>query len=357
MKILYGVVGEGMGHAIRSRVVLDHLLATGHEVEIMASSRAAEFLAKRFAEVHMIRGLHFIYDENRARIGRSVVWNVVTGTAALPHQIRRYFDLIEDFSPDVVISDFESWVYFFAKLHRRPIISIDNIQVINRCLHPPEILDGIRPEFDLTRAFVKSKFPFCDRYFIALFFQLPIRRERTTLVPPVLRPEILHAPTTRGDHLLVYQSAEGHDALPTVLAKSGFECRIYGMRRNLQTEEVKGSLRYRPFEERTFIADMASARAVISGGSFTVMSECVYLHKPLLSLPVAGHIEQVINARYLERERYGALAEQLDQLTLEHFLSKLPLYEERLASYKQDGNHALFDALDHQVELASSRSQ
>jgi len=32
MKILYGVVGEGMGHAIRSRVVLDHLLATGHEV-------------------------------------------------------------------------------------------------------------------------------------------------------------------------------------------------------------------------------------------------------------------------------------------------------------------------------------
>jgi hypothetical protein len=32
------------------------------------------------------------------------------------------------------------------------------------------------------------------------------------------------------------------------------------MRRNLQTEEVEGNLRYRPFDERTFIADMASAR-------------------------------------------------------------------------------------------------
>ena len=37
MKILYGVVGEGMGHAMRSRVVLEHLVAQGHEVEIMAS--------------------------------------------------------------------------------------------------------------------------------------------------------------------------------------------------------------------------------------------------------------------------------------------------------------------------------
>ena len=36
MRVLYGVVGEGMGHAIRSRVVLEHLFAQGHEVEIMA---------------------------------------------------------------------------------------------------------------------------------------------------------------------------------------------------------------------------------------------------------------------------------------------------------------------------------
>jgi len=26
MRILYGVVGEGMGHAMRSRVILDHLV-------------------------------------------------------------------------------------------------------------------------------------------------------------------------------------------------------------------------------------------------------------------------------------------------------------------------------------------
>ena len=73
MRILYGVVGEGMGHAMRSRVVLEHLFAQGHEVEIMASSRAVDFLAKRFPGVHRIHGLHIIYEENRVRRGRTLV--------------------------------------------------------------------------------------------------------------------------------------------------------------------------------------------------------------------------------------------------------------------------------------------
>ncbi|HKU45056.1 MAG TPA: glycosyltransferase family protein, partial [Polyangiales bacterium] len=181
---------------------------------------------------------------------------------------------------------------------------------------------------------------------------LPLRKERTTLVPPVLRPEILEARASAGDHLLVYQTAEGNEALPAALAASGLPCRIYGMRRELEAEEVQGNLRYRPFDERAFIADMASARAVVSGGSFTVMSECVYLHKPLLSLPVAGQIEQVVNARYLEREGYGALAEHLDAPTLSRFLHNLPRYEARLASYRQDGNRILFQTLERQLELA-----
>jgi uncharacterized protein (TIGR00661 family) len=353
MKILYGVVGEGMGHAIRSRVVLDELVRRGHEVEIMASSRAADFLAKRYDEVHKIHGLHIIYDENRARMGRSIVSNVLAGTAALPSQIRSYFELIEDFKPEVVISDFESWVYFYAKLRRLPIVSIDNMQVINRCLHPPEILEGIRPEFELARAFVKSKLPFCDHYLIATFFDLPVRKERTTLVPPVLRPEILSAAATRGDHLLVYQTAEGHSALIDALAATGLECRIYGMRRDLASEEVEGNLRYRPFNEAAFVADMASSRAVISGGSFTVMSECVYLHKPLLSVPVGGQIEQVINARYLEREGFGQHAEHLDRASIQRFLAALPACEARLATYRQDGNNVLCAALEEQLRLAA----
>src|SRR5262249_18291204 len=83
MKILYGVVGEGMGHAMRSRVILAHLVAQGHEVEIMASGRAVDFLAKHFAGVNRIHGLHMIYEENRVRRGKTLWSNVLSGAVAL----------------------------------------------------------------------------------------------------------------------------------------------------------------------------------------------------------------------------------------------------------------------------------
>src|SRR5215813_13386484 len=103
MKILYGVVGEGMGHAMRSRVIVAHLVAQGHEVEIMTSGRAVEFLGKHFEGVNRIHGLHMIYEENRVRRGKTLWSNVLSGAAALPQQIAAYFDLISAFRPEVVI--------------------------------------------------------------------------------------------------------------------------------------------------------------------------------------------------------------------------------------------------------------
>ena len=43
------------------------------------------------------------------------------------------------------------------------------------------------------------------------------------------------------------------------------------MRRQIQEEQVEGNLRYRPFSEAGFIDDLATARAVIAGGGFTLM--------------------------------------------------------------------------------------
>jgi uncharacterized protein (TIGR00661 family) len=361
MKILYGVVGEGMGHAMRSRVVLEHLLAEGHEVEIMASGRAVDYLQKKFSsegvEVNRIRGLHIIYEDNRVRPGRTLWSNVLAGTAMVPVNIGAYFELVANFKPEVVISDFESWTYFYAKAHRLPIFSIDNMQVINRCTHPDEVLAGHEASFRFTKAFVKSKLPFCDEYLITTFFYPALRKERTRLFPPILRPEILAARerARRGDHLLVYQTAEGHDTLARTLAETGLECRIYGMRRDLTEEVVEGNLRYQPFSETKFIDDLATSRAVVAGGGFTLMGEAVFLRKPMLAIPVGGQFEQVLNARYLERLGYGRMAADVDDAdALRAFVAAVPSCEEKLAGYTQDGNRLLFDQVDHLLDRAAS---
>jgi uncharacterized protein (TIGR00661 family) len=356
MKILYGVVGEGMGHAMRSRVILEHLVVTEqHEVEIMASGRAVDFLAKKFEGVNRIHGLHMIYEENRVRLGKTLWSNVLGGAAGLPKNIAAYFELISEFRPEAVISDFESWAYLYGKTHRLPTLSIDNMQIINRAKLPDEILEGHRAEFELTRAFVKSKLPFCDEYFITTFFRPPLRKERTTLFPPILRPEILAAKRRRGEHLLVYTTGEGNTALTSALAQTGLECRIYGMRRELTAEVVEGTLRFQPFGEATFIDDLASCRAVISGGGFTLMGEAVYLHKPMLAVPLARQFEQVLNARYLAHEGFGRAADNLDDpKTVHDFIAAIPACEARLAGYAQAGNREIFAALDGFLDKAAA---
>src|SRR5690606_20245678 len=119
-------------------------------------------------------------------------------------------------------------------------------------------------------------------------------------------------------------------------------CRVYGMRRDITEDQVEGNLRYRPFSERAFVQDLASARAVIAAAGFTLMGEAVYLHKPMLAIPLENQLEQLFNARYLQREGYGRSAETLEQIrAVEEFLGELGKYEDALASYHQDGNREL----------------
>ena len=171
----------------------------------------------------------------------------------------------------------------------------------------------------------------------------------------ILRPEILSANRRAGEHLLVYTSGEANQTLVETLAQTGIECRIYGVRRDLTTEVVEGKLRFRPFSETEFIDDLASCRAVIAGAGFTLMGEAVYLHKPMLALPLARQFEQVLNARYLELEGFGRSAANLDDPKIvDDFIGTIPHYERNLEGYVQSGNTEIFDALDGFLDKAAA---
>jgi uncharacterized protein (TIGR00661 family) len=244
MRILYGVVGEGMGHAMRSRVILDELVKH-HTVQVVVSGRAHDYLQKRASQqlsVKKIWGYTLVYEDNEVQAWKTLAANLKGAIGGWPENVRAYFDVVDKFEPDVVISDFETWSYLFAQRHSLPVISVDNMQIINRCSHAPEILQGLSKDFELTRAIVKAKVAGASHYHITTFFYPLVSKERTSLHPPILRPEILAAKPGEGDHLVVYQTSTSNAGLPQVLKRSGRECRIYGMRRDLQEEMRDGKL-------------------------------------------------------------------------------------------------------------------
>jgi uncharacterized protein (TIGR00661 family) len=347
MRILYGVVGEGMGHAMRSRVILDELCKE-HQVQVVVSGRAHDYLQKRASEqlsVQKIWGYTLVYEDNEVQKWRTALANLKGAITGLPRNLQAYVEIAEKFQPDVVISDFETWSYLFGQRHDLPIISVDNMQIINRCQHPPEVLAGASADYELTNAIVKAKVAGAFHYHVTTFFYPPVRKERTSLHPPILRPEILAAQPGEGDHLLVYQTSTSNTALPEVLKRAGRPCRIYGLRRDLKEDLVDGNLVYRPFSESTFIDDLRTAAGVVASAGFTLMGEAVYLRRPMLAVPVKKQFEQVLNARYLERLGYGLHADEVTEERLGAFLERLPDCRSHLASYSQDGNEDLFRGL------------
>ncbi len=348
MRILYGVVGEGMGHATRSRVVLRHLLARGHEVQIVVSGRAHDLLAEEFPQVRRIHGLELVYGENEVQKRKTFLANLEGLNAGLPDNVKAWFRLVREFAPEVVISDFESWSYLYGRNRRLPVISIDNMQVINRCAHG-DLLEGHKKAFRLAKTIVKAKLPGCAHYLVTTFFYPPVRKKRTTLVPPILRDEVLAARATASDegHVLVYQSGETHGALVDVLRTFGdTEFRVYGLRRDLQETERDGNITWRPFSQQGFIDDLASSRAAIAGGGFSLMGEAVFLGKPMLSVPLIGQFEQTLNALWLEKLRYGLYRQTVTREDIGVLLERAPEFAQALLGHTQDGNRELLANVD-----------
>ncbi len=354
MRILYGAVGEGLGHATRSRVVAAHLLDRGHEVKMVASGRAFPYLQQHLPDVEQIWGTSFVLEQGTVNAWKTLTANVRGGARGAPADWKHGSQIARAFGPELVITDFDGFAYLYAKSHRKPVLSVDNIQMVDRCKHDAEILDGIRRDYELARTFVNTKIPRASHYVITTFFRPPVRKKRTTLVPSLLRPEIIAAGPEQGDHLLVYGRIS--ESSIAALEASGVTCHVYGARDELTDEVVEGPLHYRPFANEAFIDDLRTARGVVGSAGYSLMSEAVFLRKPMLALPLAGQFEQEMNARYLERLGFGTAASTLDEAALERFLDREPVHEEALAGYEQDGNAEALAAVDRLVhELAAGR--
>lgn len=348
MNILYGVPGEGMGHATRSKVVIDHLLKE-HNVQVVSSSRAFQFLVKSFPErVHEIKGLHFAYKNAQVSKLGTFMLNLKSAPSNLLHNFSKYLLIDKSFKPDVVISDFESFTYFFAKQHRLPLLSIDNMQVMDRCVLDIHIPKEEKNNYKLAKTIVQGKVPGCKHYFVSTFFQAQIKKANTTLVPPIVREAIQNASVSSGDHVLVYQTSSSLSGIKDVLHRiPDLRFFVYGFNKDERDKNVV----FKTFSEQGFVDDLASAKAVISNGGFSFISEAVYLKKPIYSFPLKNQFEQFMNAAFIQKLGYGRHFENLDADSLKAFLYDLSIFSNNLAAYHQEGNDVLFKLLKKQLKL------
>lgn len=343
MKILYGVPGEGMGHATRSKRIISHLLKN-HDVQVVSSGRAYRFLRDEFGDhVSEIRGFHLSYSKGGVSRWGTIASTIKGAPKDLAVNLKRFLSVNRHFRADVVISDFESFTLVYAKLHRIPVISIDNMQIMDRCSLEFPVPSREKKNALIAKGIVRAKVPRAAHYLITAFFKTPTAKKNTTLVPPILREEILRARRKAGKHILVYQTSTSQNDLVSCLRSVSKESfRVYGFNR----DEAHGNVKLKSFSEKGFVRDLASCKAVITNGGFSLISEAVFLHKPICSVPLANQFEQFVNAAYLEKLGYGKRLESFSADGLKSFLYDLESFQKAVSTYRQNGNKKLLHTLD-----------
>lgn len=344
MKILYGVPGEGLGHATRSQVIIRHLLQQNHDVQVVSSSRAYGLLSNSFpGRVHEIKGFHLAYNDAAVSKLKTFTSNLKAAPESLKVNFNKYRKIQEEFGPELVISDFESFSYLYAKYHNLPVISIDNMQIMSRGKLDIKIPENQKKNYQLGRNIVRAKVPRCQHYLITSFFPAFPEKERTTVVPPIMREAILKAQPTNGPHILVYQSSTSQKNLVSILHELPQETfRVYGFNKT----ETHGNVQLKAFSEQGFIDDLCSAKAILTNGGFSLISEAVYLHKPICSIPLENQFEQFMNAAYVQRLGFGRHFDTITPDNLRAFLYDTDNYKLNLQGYHQNGNSELFRVLD-----------
>ncbi|MGB9980058.1 MJ1255/VC2487 family glycosyltransferase [Methanobacterium sp.] len=348
-RILYSVCGEGMGHAIRSSVIINHLLEE-NEVIIFASDRAYDYLSQKFDNVYYIEGFNTVYVENSAKYRSTFIAGMRDLPKSLRNNMKILYSIARAFKPNIIISDFEAYSNLLSKILGIPLISVDNIHIITQT--NLELPEKYYAERLAAKGVIASFISRPKRYLISTFFYPPVKnKNKVSLHPPVLRKRILNLKPYNGDHILVYQTSDSNSGLIDTLKSFDEKFVIYGFK----MEKEDGNLIFREFNEKEFFKDFESCKAVIANGGFTLMSEAIYLGKPLFAIPVKKQFEQTVNSIYLQKLGYGEFQDELTRENFESFLSNIESYKKALSSFKHDKNQQIFKTLDKTIDEFSKK--
>lgn len=348
--IFYCICGEGMGHAIRSSVIIDRI-KDKYDVYIFSSDRAYKYLNEKFDNVYKIGGFNTVYINNKVSNTKTLINALKRNLLNIKEGYEELYKKARKLSPDVIVTDFEIYATMVSKLLSIPLISLDNIHMITQTAidYPPKHQGEMLKAKGVIKSYViKPKI-----HILTSFFYPKIKpKKRAVLYPPVIREDILKLKPTIEDHIIVYQTSKESVKLVEQLKSLNEKFIVYGFNK----DEVDENLTYKLFNENEFYNDLASAKAVICNGGFTFISEAISLKKPIYSVPAIGNFEQTLNGFYVQKLGYGEYHEEMSPKKVEKFLKRLPKYQEKLAKVKKTNNDGIVNELIYRIEKYSKKS-
>lgn len=335
MRYLFIVQGEGRGHLTQAIALSDMLRRNGHQVTevLLGESHVREiprfFLEKIGAEVYSFATPSFKYKKDNKQVDllNSILFNAeIRQLNRYKKSIRFIYERISMQQPDKVINFYEilSGVTRFLYALKIPFIQIGHQFLLN---HPDyRFGKGKQHEMRLLRLHVLLNNIGASRNLALSFYPLKdYPDEQITVVPPLLRREVLEAEPSEGDYILVYMLNAGYEGEIREWHRRNPRVRLCCFWDRKQAPEewiVDDYLSFFTIDDAKFIRYMAACRGYVSTAGFESICEAFYLGKPVMVIP--AHVEQQVNAKDAASTGYGIASSRFDIDKLISFIEKRP---------------------------------
>ena len=312
MRIAYSFAGEGLGHAARTSVI-GPLLEHDHNVVYFVPDVARDFVISRLGKGHFERILHFSFQKKGERVRLlASIFCTLPLLVRFPFEMMRLIDRLHALRIDAVISDFDPFLPWAARIAGIPILQINHPGVVQRVLRPRFI--------SLITALATRLLegPWNDRILISFY---------NGDVGPILREEIFAHPVRDDGTILVNLKECLRPVVVPVLDAM--------------------HLRYRlvPDPRQNFEEAIAACSFVLSTAGHQIIVESIALNKPILVIPQRGQWEQQLNAEMVEKTRKGK------STTVERLRVDLPDFRRHLGRYRSSRVPAGFITSDDRKSI------
>lgn len=308
-KYLLVVQGEGRGHVTQALSLYELLIEQGHTVcaVILGSSGQREipkfFLDKVKAPIFQLQSPNFVTDKKNKSINvfKSIIHNVGK-IKTYRHSLRQIDEIMKEHQPDVIINFFDLLMGLYYRFYRPATKMV--------CIAHQYIY--FHPDFEFPKGFLLDKMAIkfytkltargSSKNLALSFYKMPANSGNVVVVPPLLRKEIFDLSNNSFDYYLIYLVNNGYYEEVVEWHKANPEVELHCF--TDKPDDLLKEYSYRSeklvlhtINDKLFLEKMSNSSGLASTAGFESVCEAMYLGKPVLMVPIAGHFEQFCNSR------------------------------------------------------------
>ena len=332
MKYLFVIQGEGRGHFTQALSLKSTLERNGHKVVAVMVGGSAKrtlplfFTEKINSEIIQFQSPNFLPTPKgkHSPLLISILYNLLLLPVYI-HSLLTIHHTIRDHEPDVVINFYEllCGVTYGLFNPKPPMINVAHQYYF---LTPAFTYTGKDTwQFNLLN-FYSRLTTLNSLKILALSFRADdnIQYGKISIVPPLLRQEVLQQEVSNGDYIHGYMLNSGFATELTTWSKNNTDQYLHffwDKKEVGQTQKLTPTLTMHRLSDSLFLKFMAGCKAYATTGGFESVCEAMYMQKPVLMVPT--HIEQECNVIDAARSGAGVSAGEFD---LDRLLGFVPAY-------------------------------